>query len=97
MMILKKMRLPSDPKWWQAKGLSLLILTMFLAVWSYSTRQSAFDASGKTEDELMLLEFNGDIVSDGANGFIANPEKTSGVPGPLAVAQKTLQERMARG
>lgn len=91
-MILKKIRMPRDPRWWQAKGLSLLIFSLFLTIWSYSTRPPGFDASGKTEDELMLLEFNGDIVSDGANGFIANPEKTSGVPGPLAVAQKTFQE-----
>lgn len=92
MMNLKKIQIPRDPKWWQAKGLSLLILMAFLAAWSYSTRPPVFDASGKTEDELMLLEFNGDIVRNEADAFITNPEKTSGVPGPWAVVQKTVEE-----
>lgn len=88
----KNWRLPRDPKWWQAKTLSLCILVGLLWTWSYATRKPAFDATGKTEDELMLLEFNGDIVQDDAGSYINNPDKTSGVPGPMAVVHKTIDE-----
>lgn len=88
----KNWRLPRDPKWWQAKALSLLILAGLLWTWSYATRVPDFDGTGKTEDELMLLEFNGDIVRNENGDYINNPDKTSGVPGPWAVVQKTAAE-----
>ena len=33
-----------------------------MIAWRQATLQPKFDPSGKTEDELMLMEFNGDIV-----------------------------------
>lgn len=88
----KKWRLPRDPRWWQAKGLSLFILVAFLSLWSYATGVKSFDGAGMTEDELMMLEFNGDIVRNDAGDYINNPDKVSGVPGPWAVVQKTVSE-----
>jgi nitrate/nitrite transport system permease protein len=88
----KKWRLPRDPKWWQAKLLSLVILVTLLLGWQYAVSKAAFDATGKSEDELMLLEFNGDIVRNEAGEYISNPEKTTGLPGPLAVAAKVVEE-----
>lgn len=84
--------MPSDPKWWQAKALSALILVGLLYGWSWATARPAFDPTGKTEDEIMLLEFNGDIVRDDAGEYILNPDKNSGVPGPMAVGAKVVEE-----
>lgn len=88
----KNWKLPRDPKWWQAKALSVAILVALLATWSYATGMKTFDGSGMTEDELMLLEFNGDIVRNDAGEYINNPDKISGVPGPMAVVNKTIEE-----
>lgn len=92
MMKPKTWRLPSDPKWWQAKILSVLILVVLLGGWQYATSRAAFDPTGKTEEELMLLEFNGDIVMNDAKDYVFNEEKTSGVPGPLMVGKKIVEE-----
>ncbi|MDV6032341.1 MAG: ABC transporter permease subunit [Phycisphaera sp. RhM] len=40
----------------------------------------------------MLLEFNGDIVMNDAKDYVFNEEKTSGVPGPLMVGKKIVEE-----
>lgn len=72
--------------------LSLLILGVFLLVWEGSTRPPKFDAAGKTEDELTLMEFNGDIVQKAAGQYIYNPDKTQGIPGPGKVFQKARTE-----
>ncbi|QDV44916.1 Bicarbonate transport system permease protein CmpB [Stieleria neptunia] len=88
----KTWRLPRDPKWWQAKILSVVILVALLGGWQYATSRPAFDPTGKTEDELMLLEFNGDIVMNDAGDYVFNEEKTSGVPGPLLVGKKIVEE-----
>jgi nitrate/nitrite transport system permease protein len=72
--------------------LSLLILAVFLFVWEALTRTPAFDPSGLTENELTLLEFNGDIVRDEAGNYAFNPHKTTGIPGPGRVFAKARQE-----
>lgn len=88
----KTWRLPRDPKWWQAKTLSVVIMVTLLAAWSYAVSKPAFDPAGKTEDELMLLEFNGDIVRNDAGDYIFNADKTTGLPGPMAVGAKIIEE-----
>jgi nitrate/nitrite transport system permease protein len=72
--------------------LSVLILGVFLLLWEAVTRSPKFDPSGKTEDELTLMEFNGDIVRNEAGQHIYNPNKTTGVPGPGKVWAKTKEE-----
>jgi nitrate/nitrite transport system permease protein len=72
--------------------LSLLILAAFLFVWEGLTRTAKFDVTGKTEDELTMMEFNGDIVKDAAGQYIFNPEKTKGIPGPAKVFAKAKTE-----
>ncbi len=73
-------------------GLSLLILVVFLFVWQMSTLQPAFDSAGKTEDDLMVMEFNGDIVKDAKGNYIYNPDKVKGIPGPGKVFEKARVE-----
>lgn len=65
--------------------LSLLILGLFIAGWHLATIQPKFDPAGLSEDELMVMEFNGDIIRAAAGDYIFNPDKGRGVPGPLAV------------
>ncbi|MCI0535489.1 MAG: ABC transporter permease [Verrucomicrobiales bacterium] len=81
---------------WQARfgpyGLSLLILGLFLLVWEGATRPPKFDPAGKTADQLTLLEFNGDIVKNASGQHIFNPDKVSGVPGPVKVWRKARTE-----
>jgi nitrate/nitrite transport system permease protein len=81
---------------WQARlgpyGLSLLILGLFLLLWEGATRPAQFDSAGKTEDELTLLEFNGDIVKDDSGKYAFNPDKISGIPGPMKVLKKARTE-----
>ncbi|HKS36564.1 MAG TPA: ABC transporter permease subunit [Verrucomicrobiae bacterium] len=83
-------------KSWQARvgpyGLSLLILGLFLLLWQSATHPPKFDPSGKTEDQLTLLEFNGDIVRDASGKYIFNPDKVSGLPGPMKVLKKARIE-----
>ena len=88
----KKWRLPRDPKWWQAKTLTLLIFVSLIGGWHYVTARPAFDGSGKSEDELMLMEFNGDIVRGEDGEYVLNADKNNGVPGPLAVWDKIVDE-----
>ncbi|WP_146578845.1 ABC transporter permease [Neorhodopirellula pilleata] len=85
-------RLPRDPKWWQAKGLSVMILIVLLAAWQFAVSKPAFDSTGMTEDELMLMEFNGDIVRNEAGEYAFNADKATGLPGPLAVGAKVVEE-----
>jgi nitrate/nitrite transport system permease protein len=54
--------------------------------------RSSFDAKGKTEEQLQMMEFNGDIVKTKAGTYAWNPEKVKGVPGPLAVLEKARTE-----
>ena len=73
-------------------ALSLLILAGLLLAWEAATHPPKFDATGKTEEQLMLLEFNGDIVKDGAGNHRYNPDKVKGIPGPMKVWEKARTE-----
>ncbi len=74
--------------------ITVLLLGVFLAVWQLLTLRPAFDPTGKTEDELTLLQFNGDIIQTENGQYVWNPEKekVKGVPGPFMVAEKTWAE-----
>ena len=74
--------------------ISVTLLVLFLVVWHLSTLRAAFDPKGFTEDQLQMLEFNGDIMRTAEGGYTWNPEKEKvrGVPGPLAVLEKTRLE-----
>jgi nitrate/nitrite transport system permease protein len=70
------------------------LLTLFLVAWHLFTLRPDFDPKGFTEDRLMTMEFNGDIVRTPDGGYAWNPEKekVKGVPGPLAVLDKARTE-----
>ena len=72
--------------------ISVFILVIFLGGWHLLTLRSSFDAKGKTDEQLQMLEFNGDIVRTGEGSYAWNPEKMKGVPGPLAVVEKARVE-----
>lgn len=72
--------------------LTLVIFGVILAIWHGTTRQAAFDPAAHSEEDLMLMEFGGDIVRNEAGEYINNPGKTSGVPGPMAVLDKAREE-----
>lgn len=72
--------------------ISGFILMIFLGGWHLLTLRSSFDAKGKTEEQLQMMEFNGDIVRTKEGGYAWNPEKMKGVPGPLAVVEKARSE-----
>jgi nitrate/nitrite transport system permease protein len=72
--------------------LSVALLVIFLLGWQLATVRAPFDPTGRTADELLAMEFNGDIVKDASGRYVSNPDKTSGFPGPLVLAQKTWGE-----
>ncbi|HZA56429.1 MAG TPA: hypothetical protein VE616_19460, partial [Candidatus Udaeobacter sp.] len=72
--------------------ISLLLLGLFLAVWHIATAQPSFNRAGLTEEQLMALEFKGDIIRTESGEYIYNPEKSRGIPRPWAVFQKTREE-----
>ena len=72
--------------------LSLVILGVFLLVWSSLTRVPDFDPSGKDEMELMMMEMNGDIVLDENDNYINNPDKLQTIPGPGKVYETARDE-----
>lgn len=72
--------------------ISGFILVIFLGGWHLLTLRASFDVKGKTQEQLQLLEFNGDIVRTGEGGYAWNPDKMKGVPGPLAVLEKAKTE-----
>ncbi len=82
----------------QAKGnpwfISGFLLAIFLLGWQFLTLQPTFDPKGLTEDQLQLMEFNGDIVKlpDGSYAWNPEKEKVKGIPGPLAVLEKARME-----
>jgi nitrate/nitrite transport system permease protein len=82
----------------QAKGnpwlISSFVLVIFLTSWHLFTLRAGFDPRGMTEEQLQLMEFNGDIVRTPDGGYAWNPEKekVKGVPGPLAVFEKAKLE-----
>ena len=72
--------------------LSLAILAILLFGWHIATLQPSFNAEGMSEEQLMNLEFKGDIVRNDNGRYIYNPEKTRGIPGPVAVIKKSTEE-----
>ena len=72
--------------------ISLLLLGLFLAVWHIATAQPSFNPAGLTEEQLMALEFKGDIIRTESGEYIYNPEKSRGIPRPWAVFQKAREE-----
>jgi nitrate/nitrite transport system permease protein len=82
----------------QGKGnpwlISIFCLVVFLLAWHFFTLQPTFDSRGMTEEQLQMMEFNGDIVRTATGTYDWNPEKqkVKGVPGPLAVLEKAREE-----
>src|SRR4249920_2160235 len=74
---------------WLIRG---FILVIFLGGWRLLTLRSSFEPKGKTDEQLQMMEFNGDIVRTDKGGYAWNPEKMKGVPGPLAVVEKARTE-----
>ena len=72
--------------------LSLIFFLVFLFIGQIATAQPKFNAEGLSEDELMLMEFNGDIVRDENDNYIYNPNKMQGIPGPGKVFAKSKEE-----
>lgn len=74
--------------------ISGFLLAVFLLSWHFFTMRPTFDARGMTEEQLQLMEFNGDVVRTPDGGYTWNPEKekVKGVPGPLAVLEKARTE-----
>ena len=77
--------------------ISGFILFLFLLGWQLFTLRTAFDPKGMTEEQLQLMEFNGDIVRTESGTYQWNPEKekVKGVPGPLAVLEKARAREAA--
>lgn len=72
--------------------LSLLFLGFFLAAWGLATAPPVFNPGKFSAKELEVKEFNGDIIRTEAGGYVFNPDKLQGVPGPLAVWRKVVEE-----
>ena len=72
--------------------ISGFILVIFLGGWHLLTLRPPFDWKGKTDEQLQMMEFNGDIVRMSEGRYAWNPEKMKGVPGPLAVVEKAQVE-----
>jgi nitrate/nitrite transport system permease protein len=79
---------PLQSSWMISVGL----LGLLLLAWHIATVKPAFNPAGLTEEQLMTLEFKGDIVRSENGGYIYNPEKSRGIPGPWEVLQKTREE-----
>jgi len=72
--------------------ITAFLLILFLFGWHVATLRPAFNPQGQSDEQLLLLEFNGDIVATDDGGYVWNPEKIKGVPGPLAVLDKIVIE-----
>jgi nitrate/nitrite transport system permease protein len=74
--------------------ISVFLLAVFLIGWHLFTLRASFDPKGLSDEQLQLLEFNGDVVKTADGRYEWNPEKekVKGVPGPLAVIQKAREE-----
>ena len=70
------------------------VLVVFLLSWHFFTLRSTFDQRGLSEEQLQMMEFNGDIVraTDGSYAWNPEKEKVKGIPGPLAVLEKAREE-----
>jgi nitrate/nitrite transport system permease protein len=82
----------------QTKGnpwlISSFVLVLFLLAWHLFTLKGGFNPAGLTEEQLLTMELNGDIVRTPEGGYAWNPEKekVKGVPGPLTVLHKAKEE-----
>ena len=72
--------------------ISFVLVVVLLGGWHLATRVPAFDPTGLSENQLMTMEFNGDIIRTDDGSYIYNPDKQQGIPGPLALARKSLEE-----
>jgi nitrate/nitrite transport system permease protein len=74
--------------------ISVFLLAVFLIGWHLFTLRASFDQKGLSDEQLQLLEFNGDVIKTADGRYEWNPEKekVKGVPGPLAVIQKAREE-----
>jgi nitrate/nitrite transport system permease protein len=74
--------------------ISGFLLVVFLLAWHLFTLRPSFDPRGLTEEQLQLMEFNGDIIRLEDGTYVWNPdkEKVKGIPGPLAVLEKARTE-----
>jgi len=75
--------------------LSVVILGVFLLVWSALTQVPAFDANKHSADEIMMMEMNGDVTQNEAGEYIRNAGKLDAVPGPGIVFKKAVSELKA--
>lgn len=76
----------------RAALLTILIAGAAIFGWHLATLAPSFDAAGLSEDDLMMMEFNGDIVRDDDGAYVYNPNKALGLPGPVQVGQKAVEE-----
>ena len=72
--------------------LSLLLFVFFVLAWHLATTRPAFNPKGLSDEQLMTMEFNGDIIRTDDGSYVYNPDKLQGLPGPWAVARKSVQE-----
>ncbi len=74
--------------------ISVFLLAIFLIGWHLFTLRASFDPKGLSEEQLQLLEFNGDVIKTADGRYEWNPEKekVKGVPGPLMVFDKARTE-----
>jgi nitrate/nitrite transport system permease protein len=74
--------------------ISGFLLVVCLLAWHLFTLRPSFDPRGMSEEQLQLMEFNGDIVRLEDGTYVWNPdkEKVKGIPGPLAVLEKARTE-----
>lgn len=72
--------------------LSLLLFVFFILAWHLATTRPAFNPKGLSDEQLMTMEFNGDIIRADDGSYVYNPDKMQGLPGPWAVARKSVQE-----
>jgi nitrate/nitrite transport system permease protein len=72
--------------------LAICLAFVFIVLWHMATMQPKFNPKGLSEDQLMTMEFNGDIIRDDNDVYHYNPEKSRGIPGPAKVYEKTMEE-----
>lgn len=78
----------------KVRFLSLMLLVFILFAWQALTTRPSFSAAGLSENDIMLMEMEGDIIPDPKNEgqYINNPEKTTTFPGPVQVGHKLIEE-----
>ncbi|MBI3091628.1 MAG: ABC transporter permease [Candidatus Tectomicrobia bacterium] len=72
--------------------ISLFLFGIFLLAWHLATLRPAFNPKGLSDEQLTTMEFNGDIIRTEEGSYIYDPKKARGLPGPWAVARKSVEE-----